>query len=71
MKQNKIYLSAFIFVCLMGVSACTPSKPPLEPTQIINGRSIIVPPEFFVLPKALPVQDQKQPDNGNTDTESE
>ena len=52
MKQNKIYLMAVLFVCLVGLSACTPKKPPLEPTQIFGGKSIVMPPEFYVLPKA-------------------
>ena len=52
MKQNKIYLMAVLFVCLVGLSACTPKKPPLEPTQIVGGQSIVMPPEFYVLPKA-------------------
>ena len=51
MKQNKIYLFVCVMLCLSGLMACTPKKPPLEPTQVVNGRSIIVPPEFFVLPK--------------------
>ena len=52
MKQNKIYLMAVLFVRLVGLSACTPKKPPLEPTQIVDGKSIVMPPEFYVLPKA-------------------
>lgn len=33
-------------------AACTESKPPLEDTQIVDGKSIVMPPEFYVLPKA-------------------
>jgi len=31
--------------------ACGFKKPPLEETQLVNGQSIIVPPEFNQLPK--------------------
>ena len=30
--------------------ACSPKKPPLEATQIIDGQSIVVPPEFNTVP---------------------
>ena len=39
-----------ISFCLVLVS-CAPYKPPLEDTQVVNGASIIVPPEFNQLPK--------------------
>lgn len=39
-----------ICICLF-VAACAEKKPPLAPTQIVNGQSIVMPPEFFVLPK--------------------
>lgn len=45
----------FLSLCfvLMGLSACSNyAKPPLEPTQVVDGKSIIMPPEFYVLPKA-------------------
>ena len=38
-----------ILLCL-SVMACAPKKPPLEETQIVNGKSIIIPPEFDVRP---------------------
>lgn len=41
----------FICLCLCLVSACAQKKPPLAPTQVVNGQSIVMPPEFFVLPK--------------------
>lgn len=49
MKQA-IFLS--LCILLAGVAGCSESKPPLEPTQIVDGKSIIMPPEFYVLPKA-------------------
>ena len=49
--MNKICLLVFLIVGFVGVTACSPNKPPLEPTQIVNGKSIVTPPEFFVLPK--------------------
>ncbi len=39
-----------ICMCLF-VASCADKKPPLAPTQIVNGQSIVMPPEFFVLPK--------------------
>lgn len=39
-----------ISLCLI-ISACAPYKPPLDDTQMINGESIVVPPEFNQLPK--------------------
>ena len=62
MKQNKICVLFALMFCIIGLSACTPKKPPLEPTQVINGKSIVMPPEFYVLPKA---QNQIQPTNNN------
>ncbi len=38
----------FFTLCLV---SCAPYKPPLEDTQVVNGNSIIVPPEFNQLPK--------------------
>lgn len=42
----------FIIPLLILISACSESKPPLESTQIVDGKSIVMPPEFYVLPKA-------------------
>ena len=39
-----------VFLSLVLVS-CSPYKPPLDETQVVNGNSIIVPPEFNKLPK--------------------
>lgn len=41
---------SLIIVSLM-LCACAAKKPPLDPTQIVDGKSIIVPPEFDVLPE--------------------
>lgn len=38
-----------ILLCLV-IAACAPKKPPLEETQKVNGKSIIIPPEFDVRP---------------------
>lgn len=40
----------FVFLCLC-VMGCAEKKPPLEQTQIVDGKSIVMPPEFYVLPK--------------------
>lgn len=37
--------------CLVLLVACGHKKPPLAPTQTVNGKSIIVPPEFDVVPE--------------------
>ena len=46
-------MKKFIFICfcLCLVAACAQKKPPLASTQVVNGQSIVMPPEFFVLPK--------------------
>lgn len=48
----------FICLCLCLTAACAQKKPPLAKTQIVNGQSIVMPPEFFVLPKMLAQQGQ-------------
>ena len=40
-----------ICLCFCFLSACSEKKPPLTPTQVVNGQSIVMPPEFFVLPQ--------------------
>ncbi|MBO7245104.1 MAG: hypothetical protein J6V53_07515 [Alphaproteobacteria bacterium] len=54
-------MKKFIFVCLCLclTAACAQKKPPLAPTQVVNGKSIVMPPEFFVLPK-MPAQTTQQ-----------
>ena len=41
----------FILSCLFLLVACGHKKPPLAPTQTVDGKSIIVPPEFDVVPE--------------------
>ena len=37
--------------CLILLVGCGHKKPPLAPTQTVNGKSIIIPPEFDVVPE--------------------
>ena len=37
--------------CLILLVGCGHRKPPLAPTQTVDGKSIIVPPEFDVVPE--------------------
>ena len=37
--------------CLVLLVGCGHRKPPLAPTQTVDGKSIIVPPEFDVIPE--------------------
>lgn len=41
----------FFLSCLFLLVACGHKKPPLAPTQTVDGKSIIVPPEFAVIPE--------------------
>ncbi len=41
----------FLMIICCVLSACTTQKPPLSPTQIVDGKSIVIPPEFDVLPQ--------------------
>ena len=41
----------FVLSCLVLLVACGHKKPPLAPTQVVDGKSIIVPPEFDVVPE--------------------
>ena len=45
--MKKFLFLIFLFI----LTACAPYKPDLEETQIVDGKSIIVPPEFNKLPK--------------------
>ena len=54
--MKKIYL--VLFLCL-GVVACAPKKPPLSPTQIVDGKSIIIPPEIDIIPE-IPEEKNKE-----------
>ncbi len=50
-------MKKIILICLCALlPACAPKKPPLAPTQVVNGQSIVMPPEFFVLPKTTNTQ---------------
>ena len=40
----------FLFLSLFTIG-CTPYKPETSDTQVVHGKSIIVPPEFNQLPK--------------------
>ena len=40
----------FMIVLCVVLSACAPKKPALSSTQIVNGKSIVVPPEFNIKP---------------------
>ena len=44
----KLILCTSLLLCVM---ACSPKKPPLDDTQIVNGQSIIIPPEFDKVPQ--------------------
>ena len=45
-------MKKLLFVsCLVLLVGCGHKKPPLAPTQTVDGKSIIVPPEFDVVPE--------------------
>ena len=44
----KMLLCMALLLCVL---ACSPKKPPLDDTQIVNGQSIIIPPEFDKVPQ--------------------
>ncbi len=48
-----------LFLCLLCV-ACSTKKPPLDPTQIVDGKSIIIPPEYDVLPDPDIIKQQEE-----------
>jgi len=41
----------FTLFCLVLLAGCGHKKPELAPTQIVDGKSIIIPPEFDVVPE--------------------
>ena len=47
--MKKVILVMLLCCVIVG---CSPKKPPLAPTQVVNGKSIIIPPEFDVVPDA-------------------
>ena len=44
-------MKIFILILFLMIAACAPYKPPLDETQVVNGNSIIVPPNFDDLPR--------------------
>ena len=44
-------MKLWILILGMLVISCAPYKPPLEETQIVDGESIVIPPDFDQLPK--------------------
>ena len=40
-----------LLFCLVLLAACGHKKPPLALTQTVNGKSIIIPPEFDTIPE--------------------
>ena len=46
--MKKIILISF--VCCLIVACSNIKKPPLSPTQVVDGKSIIIPPEFDTKP---------------------
>lgn len=45
-----MYKILTVLSCALLLVACAPKKPPLDATQTVNGKSIVVPPEFDVRP---------------------
>lgn len=45
-----MYKLIVVLACTLTLAACAPEKPPLDATQTVNGKSIIIPPEFDVRP---------------------
>lgn len=39
-------------LCMMILAGCGHRKPELTPTQIVNNKSIVIPPEFDVIPES-------------------
>ena len=39
-----------ILLCCSVVACSGVKKPPLSPTQVVDGKSIVIPPEFNVVP---------------------
>ena len=54
-KMKKVILIALLSCIIVG---CAPKKPPLAPTQVVDGKSIIIPPEFDTVPD-MPAQEKK------------
>ena len=63
MKKQKrlIYGSILKTILLSGIifiGGCANQKPALAPTQQIDGKSIIVPPEFDVIPDSAAAEEE-------------
>ncbi len=54
--MKKLCMMIVTAFCLAG---CSADKEPLAPTQIVDGKSIVMPPEFYVLPKTQQVSAQQ------------
>ena len=54
--MKKVVLIALLSCIIVG---CAPKKPPLAPTQVVNGKSIIIPPEFDTVPD-MPTQTEEK-----------
>ena len=48
-----------LFICSLTVACSNVKKPPLSPTQVVNGKSIIIPPEFDTRPEE-PVEEKEK-----------
>ena len=40
-----------LLLCCLVVGSGGAKKPPLSPTQVVDGKSIIIPPEFDIVPE--------------------
>lgn len=39
-------------LCVILLASCGHKKPELSPSQIVDGKSIVIPPEFDVIPES-------------------
>ncbi len=67
--MKKICCLMLCAVCLVGCSV--DKKEPLQPTQIVNGQSIVMPPEFYVLPKSRAVSEENKKEENKVKEEKE
>ncbi len=47
----------FVLCCVL-LAGCGHKKPELTPTQIVDGKSIVVPPEFDVIPESAASEEE-------------
>jgi len=45
-------------LCLLMLMGCGHKKPELTPTQIVNDKSIVIPPEFDVIPESAAPEEE-------------